>query len=291
MADKKAGRKIRLTFMSKQRFRCPVCEHEFQKEELLSGGGRMNAGNLTEELHRIYLPTNKYGKVYPLLYPVSLCPSCYYASYPSDFNSKVPIDRIARLNKEARQRKSMFRTIFPNLDFFKTRGLAEGIASYAFAAMCYESAPMDAVPTFKQAMSCLRAAWLCMDLHEEEQEGNYDYLAQVFYRKAAYLYTRVVELEQQGKEAVEDVSHLGPDIDNNFGFDGILYLSGVLEYKYGQRGNAERRGMQLKKARATVSRIVGMGKSSKAKPSVLLDLSRDLHKQIKEELNELGIDT
>ncbi len=290
MAADKADKQVKLTFTSKQRFLCPVCEHEFQKEELLSGGGRMNAGDLTEELHRIYLPTNKFGKVYPLLYPVSLCPFCYYASYPSDFD-KVPGDRLSRLKKETRQRKSMLSSVFPKLDFLQPRGLAEGIVSYACAAICYESAPMDAAPSFKQAMSCLRAAWLCMDLHEEDREGNYDYLAQVFYRKAAYLYNRVVELEQQGKETVEDVSHLGPDIDNNFGFDGVLYLAGVLEYKYGQRGNPERRGSRLKKARATVSRIVGMGKSSKAKPSALLELSRVLHKKIKEELDELGIDT
>ena len=178
---------------------------------------------------------------------------------------------------------------FPDLDFHSSRSLAEGIASYAFASMCYESAPPETAPRFKQAMSCLRAAWLCMDYHKEDKNENYDYLARVFYRKAAFFYARVVELEQKGEESVENLSHLGPDIDNNFGFDGVLYLSGVLEYKYGQRSNPERRGSQLKKARATVSRIVGMGKSSKSKPSALLELARDLHKQIKEELDALGI--
>ncbi len=292
MAAQTSEKKVKLTFMSKQKYLCPVCEHDFQKEELLSGGGRMNAGELTKELHRIYIPTNKFGKVYPLLYPVIVCPFCSFASYPSDFN-KVPKERAKKLKQETGRRKSMLAAIFPHLDFLQPRGLAEGVASYVYAAMCYESAPVDTVPHFKQAMSCLRGAWLCMDLHEEDKNQNYDYLAHVLYRKAAFLYSRVIDLEQEGKESVEDVSHLGPDIDNNFGFDGVLYLSGVLEYKYGQRSNPERRGNQLKKARATVSRIVGMGKSSKSKPSALLELSRDLHKQIKDELDELdelGID-
>ncbi len=284
MAEKK------LTFMSKQELDCPVCEAKFRKEELLSGGGRMNAGDLTKELHRIYIPTNKFGAVYPLLYPVTVCPSCYYAAYPSDF-SQIGSERKALLNKGIAGRKLAFREIFPDLDFQKSRGLAEGVASYSFAVDCYESAPQLIAPHFKQAQSCLRAAWLCMNLHQEEKTENYDYLAQVFYRKAAFFYNRVVELEQKGEESVENISHLGPDLDNNYGFDGVLYLSGYLEYKYGQRSNPERRARQLKNARATVSRIVGMGKSSKSKPTAILELARDLHKLIKEELDELGIDT
>lgn len=283
-----AEKPMKVTYMSKQELSCPVCENQFRKEELLSGGGRMNAGELTKELHRIYEPTKKYGAVYPLLYPVTVCPSCYYASYASDFNA-VDGERVNRLRAEIGDRKTALNRIFPDLDFHDSRTLAEGIASYAFASMCYESAPLATAPRFKQAMSCLRAAWLCMDYHNEEKSGNYDYLAQVFYRKAAFFYTRVVDLEQKGEESVENISHLGPDIDNNFAFDGVLYLSGVLEFKYGQRSNPERRGSQLKKARATVSRIVGMGKSSKSKPSALLELARDLHKQIKEELDALGI--
>ncbi len=40
-----------------------------------------------------------------------------------------------------------------------------------------------------------------------------------------------------------------------------------------------------------IARIVGMGKSSKSKPTAILELSRDLHKLIKDELDELGIKT
>jgi uncharacterized protein (DUF2225 family) len=280
--------KIKLTFLTKQQLECPICENTFHKEELLSGGGRMNAGDLTKELHRIYVPTSKFGAVFPLLYPIVVCPSCYYSAYPSDF-SNVSGERILQLKKEIGERKTELASIFPHLDFQSSRKLQEGVASYVFSSMCYESAPGPMAPHFKQAMSCLRAAWLCMDLHSQNNDENYDYLAKVFYRKASFFYARVVEMEQKGEENVEGLSHLGPDLDNNFGFDGVLYLSGFLEYKYGQRSHPERRAKQLSKARSTVSRIVGMGKSSKSKPTALLELSRDLHKLIKDELDELGI--
>jgi len=281
---------IKLTFLTKQELECPVCENTFHKEELLSGGGRMNAGDLTKELHRIYLPTKKFGEVYPLLYPVVVCPSCYYAAYQGDF-PKVTPERVQILKKGIGDRKTALKSIFPSLDFQSPRKLQEGVASYVFASMCYDSAGKELTPHFKQAISCLRAAWLCQDLHSIDKGENFDYLALVLYRKASFFYGRVIELEQKGTESVEGAGNLGPDIDNNFGFDGVLYLSGILEYKYGQRGNPERRAKQLRKARSTVSRIVGMGKSSKSKPSALLDLSRDLHKLIKDELDELGFET
>jgi len=284
------GKNLKLTFYQKQELLCPVCGNAFHKEELLSGGGRMNAGDLTEELHREYRPTNKFGKVYPLLYPVTVCPSCFYASYPSDFQNPDG-GRISRLKDEIGDRKSMTKRLFPELDFQINRRLQEGIASYMLAVSSYESAQPYNAPTLKQAFSCLRAAWLCMDSHKEKPDENYDYLAQIFYRKAGFLYNRVIEQEQSGKESVEGVPHLGPDLDNNYGFDGVLYLAGYLEFKYGQRSNPERRSAQLKKARSTVSRIVGMGKSSKSKPSALLELARDLHKKIKDELDEIGIES
>ena len=287
MAEEK---KVKLTFYQKQSTVCPVCDNTFHKEDLLSGGGRMNAGDLTKELHREYRPTGKFGAVYPLLYPVTVCPSCFYAAYPSDFQN-VSGERISRLKEEIGERKSVTKKIFPGLDFQENRGLAEGIASYILGMMSYESASAGCAPTLKQALCCIRASWLSMDFHKEEPEDNYDYLAQILYRKAGYFYGRVVDLEQNGKESVEGIPHLGPDIDNNYGFDGVMYLAGYLEYKYGQRGNPERRGSQLKKARSTVSRIVGMGKSSKSKPSALLDMARDLHKAIKEELDEIGYAT
>lgn len=275
-----------LTYKAKKDSVCPVCKFKFRREELLTGGGRMNAGELTDELHRVYLPTAKFGNVYPLIYPVSVCPQCWYAAYPRHFE-KLDMETRNILELNIGERKSSLKPLFSDIDFDRGRGINEGVASYALAAFCYDKRPSDSTPTFMRALSCLRAGWLSGDLHGLMPAENYDYLSKIFLRKASFFYTEVLEAERKGEESLDDAGPCGPDLDNNYGFDGILYLVGVLQFKYGQTDNKEHRIESLKKARSAVSRIVGMGKSSKSKPSALLDLSRELHKSIKQELEDL----
>ena len=276
----------KISYRAKFETTCPVCDAQFYREELLTGGGRMNAGDLTDELHRIYLPTRKYGSVYPLNYPVSVCPCCWYAAYPMHFEK--PGDQACMIFKETvGERKNMLRPIFPDLDFEQDRKLPEGVASYILAAVCCEHSPPENSPTFIRGLSFLRAGWLAMDLHRSYPGENYDYMSGIFLRKASFFYSQVLECERTGSEDMESIPHHGPDLDNNYGYDGVLYLVGVLLLKYGQRENAVRRKATLKQARAAVSRIVGMGESSRSKPSAILDLGRDLHKSIKKELEAL----
>ena len=63
-------KKPKISYWSKTKCRCPVCQRDFEKEEMLTGSGRMNAGDLTDELHRNYIPSEKYGAIYPLIYAV-----------------------------------------------------------------------------------------------------------------------------------------------------------------------------------------------------------------------------
>ncbi len=280
-------KKLKLTFQSKKELVCPLCEKAFRKEDILSGGGRMNAGNLTVELHRVYLPTKKYGEVYPLLYPIVVCPACYYAALPGDF-SNVSGARLKKLKEGETSRKESVKKLFSQLDFEAPRRLEEGVASYTLAGICYDSAPPEMVPTFKLGLCCLRAAWLCNYLHKRDKQENYNYLARIFYRKASFFYGRVIEIEQDGVEPFANVGHMGPDIDQNYGFDGVIYLTSYLEYRYGQRSNPELRIKHLIERRSTIARVVGMGKSSRAKPTAILEFARDLHKKIKDELDELG---
>jgi uncharacterized protein len=276
----------KVSYRAKKESVCPICDCNFHREELLTGGGRMNAGDLTDELHRIYLPTQKYGEIYPLVYPVSVCPRCWYAAYPRHFAS-VGYETTEILENDIETRKHYFKSIFPDLDFERDRTLQEGIASYVLAALCYEHRPTQDNPTFMCALSFLRAGWLANDLHAHRPQENFDYLAKIFLRKASFYYGEVILNEQKGTESIENIPHHGPDLDNNYGFDGVLYLVGVLLLKYGQSEDERKRAKSLKDARSAVSRIVGMGKSSKAKPSALLDLGRELHKTIKSELESL----
>lgn len=278
--------KAKVSFFAKNKTVCPVCDAEFYRENLLSGGGRMNAGKLTLEMHRLYEPTQKYGKVYPLIYPVTVCPDCFAAAYNKDFLS-MEHQTVTRLQRGIEDRQNSIKKLFPPIDFTVNRGLMEGIASYILAMMSYDAFPAETTPTFKQAMSTLRASWLCRHMEEEQPGENYDYLARIFYRKAAFFYRQVVENEQTGKESVENIGNFGPDIDNNYGFDGVMYLAGLLEYSFGPKEDLQARLGRLKKSMTVVSRIVGMRKSSKSKPSTLVENAIELHGQIKGEIKKL----
>ena len=65
-----------LTFFSKNKIECPICDETFYREEMRTGRGRMIAGDLTKELRRNYEASQQYGEIYPLVYPVTVCPSC-----------------------------------------------------------------------------------------------------------------------------------------------------------------------------------------------------------------------
>lgn len=274
-----------LTYFSKTPIECPVCETKFYREELRTGRGRLNAGELTKELRRTYLPSQKYGEVYPLIYPVTVCPGCYYAAYHPDF-LELPEESFDAIRAEEHKRISNVQRLFETVDFTAPRRLQEGCASYYLATTSYEHFGRAVSPVFKQGLSCLRAAWLCNDLHRKRPNDNFDYLAKVFYRKARFFYTYAVELEQKGQQTMSAARHLGPDLDKNYGYDGVLYLTGLLEFRHGPSSDPEKRVQALGRAKRTVARIFGMGRASKDKPAAILDNAREVYEEITKELGE-----
>jgi uncharacterized protein (DUF2225 family) len=287
MSENMPVRQAKLTFFShKKPITCPVCDSTVPKEEILSGSGRLIAGELTDELHRQYEKTQKFGKVYPLMYSVPVCPVCFFAGLPADFETTMRSDIKATLQKTSKERYNKVAGYFPPLSFTAPRTLNEGIASYLLALLTYELLPADYIPTFKQGLFSLRAAWLCDDLNRLKPEENFDYMSLILHRKASFYYRRAVELEENGTEPFSKLSFLGPDQDNNFGFEGVLYLTGLLEFKYGSKSNPAIRQKALEASRSSVSRIVGMGKSSRSKPTAILELARQLYEKIKNELAE-----
>jgi hypothetical protein len=280
MSDDKV---TKLTFFSKNHIVCPVCESKFYREDLLSGGGRLIAGSLTDELRRQYEPSKKFGEVFPLVYPLTVCPECYFSAWPADFSSLTQ-EEINRLVNDTERRHKQAAMISETLNFSENRTLAEGICSYYMAMLSCEFFGKDKVPVFKQGLAALRAAWLCNSMHAKFPADNWDYLAQVFYRKAAYFYNRTIELEQEGQQSLDPHFNPGPDVDNNFGYDGILYLTAMLEFKYGAREEAERRKKSLLAAKTIISKIFGMGKASKDKPTVILENTKILYERINKEL-------
>jgi uncharacterized protein (DUF2225 family) len=277
----------RLTFFSKTKSECPVCQAPFFREELLTGRGRMIAGALTQDLRRLYEPSKKFGEIFPLIYTITVCPRCYYAAFTEDFFSPPP-DAQPGLEENAEKREKSIEPLFGPLDFSGPRTLKEGAASYFLAMMCYDHFTKDQSPTIKQAVCALRAAWTFCDLHHRLPADNYDYLALNFYRKARFFYVQAVEKEQTGQEGIGALKNLGPDLEKNYGYDGVLYLYGLLEYLHGSRKDRKKRAAALSRAKTTVAKIFGMGKASKNKPAVLLDRAKDLYADIAKELEKLG---
>jgi uncharacterized protein len=276
----------RLTFFQKRPTECPVCGAKHYREELLSGGGRLIAAALTDELRRAYEPSKKYGDVHPLVYAVTVCPVCFFAAWPADF-PHLPEDSLHQAEVHADERRDSLALILPELDFASPRGLREGMASYFLAVACYPFFDRRSNPTFKAGLAALRAAWLLNDLHGREPGEGWDELARSFYRSARDHYLLTLEREQKGQEALDQSLQLGPDLDKNYGYDGVIYLAGYLDWKHGDASDPASRVKSLEFAKRMIAKVFGMGRATKAKPSVILDKAHDVYAAIGAEIDRL----
>ena len=284
-AQEKAEKVGGFTFFSKEQIICPICDAHFKREELKSGGGRLIAGDLTDELHRLYEPSAKYGEIFPLIYTITVCPKCYYAALPQDF-SVMDKNSLNAISSNMQERYTSATNLCGSLDFNNNRRLNEGAASYYLAMLCYEDVLAKFSPTIKLGLCALRAAWLFTEMDKKFSGENYDYVSSLFYHKALFFYSRAITLETSGKEMVSNLKFFGPDLDKNYGFDGVLYIAALLEYKYGSRTAPEKRRETLAAQRRSLAKMFGLGKSSKNKPGPLLEHARNLYNSIVAELGE-----
>jgi uncharacterized protein (DUF2225 family) len=281
---KDEDKEIKVSFISKKDYTCPACGEVFHKEELLTGGGRMIAGALTMELHRLYEPSAKYGEVYPLIYNAVVCPKCWFASMEADF-SQLPDPRKLDAMEDQERRIADTRLIFPNVQFTRSRGLVEGAAAQYLVLRCYDFYEKYTSPTIKQGIAAIRTAWLLDDLDRKFPGQHYDWLATLFRKKAEYFYYEALNREQTGLETMSGIKAYGPDIDKNYSYEGMLYMCAYLRYKYGPSQTPEERKAALEDARRTIAKLFGMGKKSKDKPGAFLELARKVYDSINKELN------
>ena len=277
---------LAITYYTKQSVTCPICRKPFPREELLSGGGRLIAGGLTDELRRTYEPSAKYGVIYPLIYSVAVCSNCNVAMLWNDMTSFNDQKTADVLYCSTSERIDIVKNIFPHYDFKRDRTLLEGCAGYYLALLCYEKMPPSYSPTIKKAIICLRLAWLTDDLCKLYPDKNYEFVRDSFYKKSLFLYQEALNLEMEHKESITNVSTFGPDLDKNYGYDGVIYLSCLLEYKYGQRSDIRARLKKLESCKHSIARIFGLGKSTKEKPGPLLEHSRALYDNLGAELKD-----
>jgi len=277
-------KELKVSFISKKEYNCPVCGALFHKEELLSGGGRLIAGALTIELHRLFEPSVKYGEVYPLVYNAVVCPQCWFASVEADFSQLPPVGKEHALD-DIDRREADTRLIFPDVDFTEPRGLVEGAASQYLVLRCYDFYDKHASPTIKQGLASIRTAWLLDELNKKFHGQHYDWLATLFRKKAQYFYYEALTREQTGKETMSGIKTFGPDLDKNYSYEGMLYLCAYLRYKYGPSHDANERKASLEDARRTIAKLFGLGKKSKDKPGAFLDMARKVYDAINQELS------
>jgi uncharacterized protein (DUF2225 family) len=281
-------RELKVSYISKDEIACPVCDKVFNREELLSGSGRLIAGKLTDELHRLYEPSAKYGEIFPLAYQATVCPDCWFASMDKDFTGFPPAMKD-RAKKDRNERIADTKLIFPSADFTQPRDLISGTASLYLVVRCYEFFPKEFSPTIKQAIASLRTGWLLDEIDKKFPNQHYNWLAMLFKKKANYLYNEAIRKEQRGKETLSALKNFGPDTDKNYSYEGALYLTALLRYKYSYREYPERRVKALEEAKRTIARIFGVGKSSKSKPGPLLEHAKNLYETISKELNEVDV--
>lgn len=277
----------KITFRQKNATLCPACKNEFLREEMFTGGGRLIADKLTDELRMIYKENKKWGRIYPLNYLLNVCPNCLFTAYPKDFND-VTDDEIIKIQEMRSARKNAVSKFFGDLDFNQDRNLLMGAASYMLAVDCYNLRRKNVAPTFKKAVSSIRGAWLFSDLGDEYPDRPYKKMSLFFYKKAYDYYFKVLELLQNGAEPADAAGNMGPDSDKNWGYEGILYLSAILTVKYGSREkDPAKRIENYQRSKKYLSRLFGMGKSSKSTPSDLIDKTRILYDKINEAMENL----
>jgi len=282
-SDKK---KAAISYWSKEKCTCPVCKRQFDKEVMLSGNGRMIAGGLSDDLHRTFEPSARFGRIYPLIYEIGACPNCYTAFLWSDFKEMKDKDCADTLYFKREERKNAVSTIFPYFNLKKERSLYDGAAMYYLALLSYGEVGADYLPTMKSAFLALRLAWLLHDLDVLVSNHNFDYISEVFYRKALFFYQQAVYNETQMIEKSSTLNNFGPDMDKNYGWDGVIYLCGLLEYKYGQTDDMQLRLKKLSESKTAIARIFGLGKSSKSKPGPLLERARELYELLSKEVRD-----
>ena len=283
MADDE--KELKVSFFSKEEYTCPICDTAFRREELLSGSGRLIAGGLTDELHRLYEPSAKYGEIYPLAYQATVCPECWFASLDKDFLTPSK-NAINQANADRDRRVADAKLLFPGLDFWDPRNLLNGTASQYLVLRCYDYYPKEFSPTLKQGIAALRTGWMMEHLAEKYPDQHFDWLAQLFKKKAQFFYGQAIIKEQSGQEPLTGIKNYGPDTDKNYSYEGVLYLSGLLLLRYGPQIAPENRRDALDEIKRTIAKLFGLGRSSKSKPGPLLEHARNLYNSINRELNE-----
>jgi uncharacterized protein (DUF2225 family) len=277
----------RVSFFSNKPVKCPSCKNTFRREVLRTGRGRLIAGSLMEDLRRQYKPSKEYGLINPLIYNIITCPNCLYSAMADDY-LMIKEEIGDKIFKATGRRKKYCEMMFGELDFSLERDLILGAASFFLALSSYSHFPASFAPTTKKAICAIRCSWLVSDLDKEIPGKGYDqiylYLRYITWK----LYEKAIKSAETGNETFDNVKKLGPDIDTDYGYDGALYLMAFLGLEQVDYLPPMEKYEKYKYYRTSLAKVFGFGKTSKEKPSPLLDTAKDLHRHIGETIKNFA---
>jgi uncharacterized protein (DUF2225 family) len=224
-----------------------------------------------------------------LLYPITVCPNCFYAAYPEDF-TRAKDKTYDRIREYQNVRGQYLIKIFGRVpDFLEKRDLQAGVASYILAISSYpffEKKKFSA--TIKMGISSLRTAWLFGDMLQTTKEAHFGELQMAFYKKAAEFYETALANQTNASEPLDYCPWLGPDTDVNYGYDGFLYVLAVLRYKMSIHMEDPYEKVKIfEGTKRILSKVFGIGRKARDKPEILLSMARDMYDKIGLEMEEL----
>lgn len=281
------------SYLVKEPLICPACRTSFQREEMLTGRGRLIAQNLQIDLRRTYSYKEDQEVVNPLFFNTATCPNCLTSLFHQDFAIVAQKPELIELLREKTLfRKEMltsFKSIYP-LSFKKARNPFLGACSLALASETYQHIKYHRINSItKSALCALRASWLFSDsvLLFPKQETILKDISQKYYQKASLIFASALELVSEKQLESVTSFYFGPDLDNNYSFDGFIYIAIYLQYYHSHSLSKSEKLNLYSKLKAYLSRAFGLGKASREKPSNIINLIRDLYTEINQTLESL----
>ena len=276
--------KSKISYFEKKDLICPVCDHHFKREKMLTGSGRFISKLVNDDLRRVYKPNQTYGMIYPLIYNITVCSECYYASIPETFLTLIDSEKIQiKKNKEIRKKTAV--EIFGKIDYSIKRTLISGTASYFLAITCYSDRKNNPILFLQKGICALRCSWCCDDLSETDQSSssNWEELSKHFKFLANRCFQKLIVLLNKDDYHLDSNFFIGPDLDFNYDFEGVLYLASYLGFYYKDYIQNKKELLEtMEKYSTNLSRIFGRGKYSSSKPAIFLRKSQELYNKIKE---------
>ena len=259
-----------------------------------SGQGRLSSLFLRRDLRRMYKFSKKFGVYFPLVYNAIVCPECLFASLVEDFEKpELYIPDELKSKENINLRKEQAKIFLPdiNANFTKPRDLKHGMLSFYLSANCYNYCKASGYGEGKKGISLIRGAWCASDLNDQYKDEGYDEISVQFRFRAWKCYTNALKEAYKTKSKFAEIQNYGPDLDTNYGFNGFIYVQAYLTFlflnTYSSNVEKYKKTMGIQNS---LSKVFGFGKSSKNKPTPLLDTARDLYEEARARINKLKTD-